>query len=147
MAVRDHRLIIDPSNARQVARGIVPVGARVWGPDIQSVMLYIDDEEAGPMSAADDGGTWQEDWDTTKASDGPHRLAATARGMDGRIAQDQIIALSNQAGMHRPPLPRTLDYENVLGAWPETHIPGTQLGPNENGRHWPSARHREMDAR
>jgi Icc protein len=25
---------------------------------------------------------------------------------------------------------------DTIGAWPEKHIPGTQLGPNRNGRKW-----------
>jgi hypothetical protein len=35
-----------------------------------------------------------------------------------------------------------IDYKNAIGAWPEKHILGTQLGPSENGRHWPSRRQR-----
>ena len=33
-----------------------------------------------------------------------------------------------------------------IGEWPEKHILGTQPGPNENGRHWPSRRQREHAA-
>jgi hypothetical protein len=25
---------------------------------------------------------------------------------------------------------------DAVGAWPERHVLGTQLGPNRNGRHW-----------
>jgi len=37
----------------------------------------------------------------------------------------------------------TLDDHTWAGEWPEKHIFGSQLGPNENGRHWPSRRQRE----
>jgi len=40
----------------------------------------------------------------------------------------------------------TLDDGKWTGEWPEKHILGAQLGPNENGRHWPSRRQREHAA-
>ncbi len=55
---------------------------------------------------------------------------------------DQIRVLVNQSGIFETPARLPIDYANALGAWPEKHIPGTQLGPNENGRHWPPKRER-----
>jgi hypothetical protein len=55
------------------------------------------------------------------------------------------ILADQQGGYTRQPR-HDIDYENTLGEWSEKHILGTQLGPNENGRHWPSRRQREHPA-
>ena len=70
---------------------------------------------------------------------------------DGAISQwsaatDSIRVYSNQQGRYSVPLRHILDYQNALGEWPEKHILGTELGPNENGRPWPSRRKREHAA-
>jgi len=46
--------------------------------------------------------------------------------------------LINRQGEYKPPSRQAADYENTVGEWRDKHILGTELGPNENGRHWPS---------
>lgn len=86
--------------------------------------MAIDGHEAGALRAIDHC-TWAADWDSTQIADGEHLLTVTASSRTGN-ATDRITVLVNQ-----------------LGEWREKHILGTQLGPNENGRHWPSRRGRE----
>jgi hypothetical protein len=71
---------------------------------------------------------WEAEWDTSGTPDRLHTL------------KRQRMAITNQAGRYEAPKRRAIDYENALAAWPEKYLPDTQLGPNENGRPWPSKR-------
>jgi len=141
----DQRLIIDPSSAAQVVRGPIQVRARVWGEAIENVTMSLDKGKAELMVKLDDC-TWGREWASTESIDGSHLITVTAQSRGGQIATDTVNMYSNQQGTYLVPTRRILDYENALGEWPEKHILGTQLGPNENGRHWPSRRKREHAA-
>ena len=138
----DQRLIIDPSSAAQVVRGAIQVRARLWGEAIENVTMSLDDGKAEFMVKLDEC-TWAGEWASGESMDGSHVVMVTAQSRDGQMGADTINVYSNQQGRYQVPTRHTIDYENALGAWPEKHILGTQLGPNENGRHWPSRRQRE----
>jgi hypothetical protein len=141
----DRRLIVDAANPAQVVRGKVRVGARIWGEQIENVTLSIDGNLVQSLNAMG-GSTWAAEWDSTQTEDGTHVLSVTTT-VAGRQTTDSISILVNQRGVYTPPVRHALDYENALGAWPEKHILGTQLGPNENGRHWPSRNERKHATR
>ncbi len=132
----DERLIIDPASSAQVVRDPLQVRARAWGLSIQDVTLSVDDGKPIPMSKLD-GCTWGKKWDPKQVEEGPHELSVTARDVDGRIANDRLVVCVDHKGKYNPPARSQPDYENAIGAWPEKHILGTQLGPNENGHSWP----------
>jgi Icc protein len=142
----DERLITDPQSLSQVIRGQIQVRARAWGDAIGNVTLSID--QGTPIAMQRRGSMmWTSFWDSLRTSDGPHLLSVTAKTADGHTASDTISVLVNQQGSYSLPARRNVDYENVLGEWPEKHLLGTQLGPNENGRQWPSRRKSERVAR
>jgi hypothetical protein len=141
----DRRLIVDSSNPAQVVRGKVSVRARVWGERIEQVTMAIDGNAVQSLNTAG-GCTWETHWDSARAQDGEHALSVTASGA-GSQTSDSISILVNQRGDYTPPVRHALDYENAVGAWSDKHILGTQLGPNENGRHWPSRRERKYATR
>jgi 3',5'-cyclic AMP phosphodiesterase CpdA len=130
----DERLITDAASRNQVVRGKIPIRARAWGPEIRSVQVTVDGGNPREMTRDDDQ-TWSQDWETRTVGDGVHVLRVEAVGIEN--GADEIRVLVNQSGQYQAPARSQIDYENVLGAWPEKHITGTQLGPNENGRHWP----------
>jgi hypothetical protein len=138
----DQRLIIDPSSPAQVVRGPIQVRARVWGDAIENVTMSVDNGEAELMVKLDDC-TWAGAWASMESMDGANVITVTALSQHGRMAKDSIKVYSNQQGKYPVPIRQIIDYENAIGEWPEKHILGTQLGPNENGRHWPSRRKRE----
>jgi hypothetical protein len=100
--------------------------------------MAIDGNPVQSLNATD-GCTWATEWDSTGTRDGTHVLSITAT-FAARQTTDSISILVNQRGAYTPPVRHTLDYENALGKWPEKQVLGTQLGPNKNGRHWPSRR-------
>ena len=132
----DQRLIVDASNPAQLVRGTVQVRARIWGEGIQEVTMALDGNNLLPLATLDDC-TWAAEWDSTQLADGAHVLSVTASTSTGQTT-DTIIVLVNQQGEYKPPCRHATDYENAVGEWREKHIIGTELGPNENGRHWPS---------
>jgi Icc protein len=141
----DRRLIVDPSNPAQVVRGKVSVRARVWGERIEHVTMAIDGNPVQSLNAAG-GCTWETDWDSERAGDRAHALSVIATVAASQTS-DTISILVNQRGDYKPAVRHALDYENAVGEWSDKHILGTQLGPNENGRHWPSRRERKHATR
>jgi len=138
----DQRLIINPSSPVQVVRGALRVRARVWGDSVKDVTMVFDSEKPVVMEALDDC-TWEANQDTEHVANGSHVLTVSARTTDGQTGEDSITIYVNQKGKYDPPARRHVDYENALGEWPEKHILGTQLGPNENGHPWPPRRERD----
>jgi 3',5'-cyclic AMP phosphodiesterase CpdA len=132
----DERLIVDATNPAQLVRATVQVRARIWGEGIKEVAMALDGYEVQPLAALDNC-TWAAEWDSTQLDDGAHTLSVTASTSTGQTT-DSITVLINQEGEYRPPPRRATDYENTVGEWRDKHILGTELGPNENGRHWPS---------
>jgi 3',5'-cyclic-AMP phosphodiesterase len=126
----DERLIVDPSSPSQVVRGSVQVRARVWGQSTETVTVSVDGTDPTPMQPLDSV-TWGALWNTEQVADGSHVLTVSMQN-----SSDSIFIYVNQAGDYAPPPRREPDYENAIGAWPEKHILGTQLGPNENGHPW-----------
>jgi hypothetical protein len=136
----DHRLIVDPAHPAQAVRGQVEVRARVWGDAIESVALSIGAAAEQQMTRGTEG-LWSCALDSRRVPDGLLALTVRAKSDDGQYAEDTIHALVRQDGLYAAPPRKPGDDDNSIGAWPEKHIPGTQLGPNKNGRGWPSRRH------
>jgi 3',5'-cyclic-AMP phosphodiesterase len=141
----DQRLIGDASNPAQLVRGTVRVRVRVWGEEIRKTTMAIDGNAAQPLQAID-GCTWGAEWDSAQVADGEHVLSVTVTAASCQTT-DRITILVNQRGDYTPPSRHVVDFENALGEWSDKHIFGTELGPNENGRHWPSRHDRKHGAR
>ena len=142
----DQRLIVSTACSSQVVRGTIEVRARVWGADIKSVSLRIGDGPAQQMASGVDA-TWLTEWDSTRVPDGLNVLTVRAQLHSRECAEDKILALVRQDGVYPGADRKPSDFENALGAWAEKHILGTQLGPNKNGRGWPSRRRAAKQAR
>ena len=69
-------------------------------------------------------------------ADGLHTLTVRAEAK-GRTTSDTITFVASRDRVYEPP-PRIGDGSDrdAVGAWPDKHILGTQLGPNRNGRKW-----------
>ena len=141
----DRRLIVEASNPAQLVRGTVQVRARIWGEGIKDVAMALDGNEVRPPTTLDDC-TWAAEWDSTQLADGAHVLSVTASTSTGQTS-DRITALVNQKGEYKSPARYATDYENTVGEWRDKHILGTELGPNDNGRHWPSRHEAESAIR
>jgi hypothetical protein len=103
--------------------------------------MSLDDGEGVRKTRLDEC-SWGGEWDARETMDGPHAIQVMAQTQNGQRANDRIIVCVSQQGSYNLPARHAIDYENVTGEWPEKHILGTPLGPNENGRHWRSRRQR-----
>jgi Icc protein len=140
----DQRLIVDASDPVQLVRGTLHVRVRVWGEGIEAVTLALGNQ-VQPLASLG-GVTWASEFDSRQFPDGAHVLSVTASTSTGQ-GTDRITVLVDQQGRYKPPSRHATDYENAIGEWRDKYILGTQLGPNENGRHWPSRHERKRLAR
>jgi 3',5'-cyclic-AMP phosphodiesterase len=80
---------------------------------------------------------WQANLNIDRLPDGISPLAAHFEDEDGKSAQDTIrVVINPSSGQYKPAARIARDNENIIAAWPEHGILGTQLGPNKNGRKW-----------
>jgi Icc protein len=135
-APADHRLITEPGSTAQLPRGDVHVRARAWSGDgITAVRARISDgaEQAMVMDTKDkaEAGVWQ--CSIPSPTDGLHELVVKAEDKAGGSDEDRIMVRVSRNGAYAV---KARDGQAIAGAWPEKGIPGTQLGPNKNGRKW-----------
>jgi Icc protein len=125
----DRRLVIDPDATRLTAGQRCEVRASVWGKSpIANAVLRIDDGGWHAMHAAGEGLFIAE----ISAPDRSFRLSVRARDRGGKENVDSIEVAPPDENYRKP----TGSDAGGIGAWPERHLLGTQLGPNRNGRKW-----------
>ena len=128
----DRRLVTNPEGANQVVHGHFDVRALAWGGEgIVACSCRIDDGPWLAMSRVSGTPSWQ------CGCDAPDRdFSLTVRSSDaaGKSDADTIrVAGTSYCAPQRRADGSDAD---AIGAWPEKHILGTQLGPNRNGRKW-----------
>jgi hypothetical protein len=79
---------------------------------------------------------WQAELGTKPLPAGVHSLGVEPSDEAGRTTLDAVRVALRSSDASKTELRPGRDLDNVLGAWPERNIPGTQLGPNKNGRKW-----------
>jgi Icc protein len=128
----DHRLLTASDPPQHGARGQFTVAARAWSAaGISACRCRINDGVWRSMNATSAGAHWML---TCKAPEHAFVLTVETKDNAGHIDTDTIRV---SAKGYRPS-DRTADGSDAdaIGAWPEKHILGTQLGPNRNGRPW-----------
>jgi hypothetical protein len=84
-----------------------------------------------PMERVKESQVWEASVSTPHK--GVHSLVVSVEDTHGNVATDEIrVAFGDPAERERV----ERDRDNVLEAWPEHGLPGTQLGPNKNGKKW-----------
>jgi hypothetical protein len=81
-------------------------------------------------------GVWQAGVDASRLSAGVYPLTVNLTDEAGKSGEDVIRVVVNSSGQYKTDVRSTSDKDNVIGAWPQRGILGTQLGPNKNGRKW-----------
>jgi Icc protein len=128
----DRRLVTNPEAADQVVQGQFDVRALAWSGDgIVACSCRIDDGPWVAMSRVSETASWQCGCD---APDRDFRLIVRSSDAAGNSDADTIGVAGRS---YRAPQRRAHGSDaDAIGAWPEKHIKGTQLGPNRNGRKW-----------
>ena len=121
----DRRLAIGPHPQAQLRQ----VRASAWGAvPIAHAEYRIDFRPWQPMYGRD-GGLFKGE---LAVHDETFRLSVRVIDQQHNEDTDTIEVAPYQATERRP----TGSDAGTLGAWPERHLLGTQLGPNRNGRKW-----------
>jgi 3',5'-cyclic-AMP phosphodiesterase len=128
----DRRLITNPEAADQVVHGQFDVRALAWSGDgIDACSCRIDDGPWLAMARVSGTRSWQ---CGCEAPNRDFRLTVRTSDAAGKSDADTIRVAGRS---YRAPQRRADGSDaDAIGAWPEKHIHGTQLGPNRNGRKW-----------
>jgi len=128
----DRRLVTNPEAADQVVHGQFGVRALAWsGQRVVDCSCRIDDGPWLAMSRISGTPSWQ------CGCNAPERdFVLTVRSNDAAGSSDtDTIRVASRS--YRAPQRRADGSDaDAIGAWPEKHIQGGQLGPNRNGRKW-----------
>jgi Icc protein len=130
-APADRRLATDPDDRDHVPHHACQVRVQVLhGRPITRCNCALDDGPGLKMSPIADGRYEL----TVELPDGARTICVTAENDRGATGSETIeIATSTHLAVDRHANGSDAD---AIGAWPERGIPGTQLGPNRNGRKW-----------
>jgi 3',5'-cyclic-AMP phosphodiesterase len=104
------------------------VRACVWGATPVSDAEFRIDEDAWRPMTAESVGVFCAPLPTDRKT---FRLQVRVTDQSGAVADD-IIECGDSGGWRNS----TGSDAGTIGAWPERHLFGTQLGPNRNGRKW-----------
>ena len=129
-------MITSPSDWRLTPLGsptqepTTEVRARIWS-DVRVCSAHAVCDQQQPLLLEQLSGTnvWQGAW--PPGFEPRTSIRVVAETVDGREAFDEVQILDPQRTLVAP-----RDQDNAIGAWPERHILGTQLGPNKSGRKW-----------
>lgn len=119
------------TRTNQIGAGALQVRAKVLGDvPIKSVEIKLGNTDRAPMMPVPgEPALWQANCDTPCEP-----IRVRARDSQGRHDEDRIDPAP--AGDQPPNRNTDGSDRHRIGAWLEKAIPGPQLGPNRNGRHW-----------
>ena len=124
----DERLLTESTEA---ASKRSKIRAKFWGRvDVAHATAHLAGQTI-PMNRIDDSDLWEAA--LRDLPEGSHTLSVRFEDLQGKVASDEIrIAVGRRAKRNF----EARDQDNVLAAWPEHGLLGTQLGPNKNGKKW-----------
>jgi 3',5'-cyclic-AMP phosphodiesterase len=128
----DERLVTDSRQRNQVVSGAFTVHARSWSAaGIVACRCRVGNSEWVSMKSTADPTRWILN---CTAPEDPFNLTVEAEDGEGGFDVESIRVATPDFSAPK----RTANGSDAdsVGAWPEKHIFGTQLGPNRNGKHW-----------
>ena len=129
----DKQLIIDPS---QAVKGTVDIRAKIWDDKgVTATTMQIDGGTAMTLQRIGDTPMWSASFDSTKVSDGDHKITVNVTGAGGNTSSDTITVVVNQAGSFQVPQRAFGASGNSIGAYAEKGLLGNQTagGPSPQG--------------
>jgi Icc protein len=134
-APADERLSAD-REPPHVAGARMTVRVKAWS-DKKLIRGFaaIGDQQVGLEQLASSA-IWQANVDANRLADGDYPLTVKLTDEAGKSGEDVIRVAVSSLRQYKTEVRSTSDKDNVIEAWPERGILGTQLGPNKNGRKW-----------
>jgi 3',5'-cyclic AMP phosphodiesterase CpdA len=127
----DKLLMIDGS---QIVKGTVDIRAKIWDDKgVASATMQIDGGQAVPLARIGDTQMWSARFDSTKVSDGDHKITVNVTGAGGNANEDTITVTVNQSGSV-PQAQRSFGpLGNSIGAYAEKGLLGTHTTKSGKG--------------
>ncbi len=130
----DERLMADDVELGSSEKADLRVRAKIWSKRGISKAEVHFAGQSFPLHRVENSNVYERLLSIGDADAGICPLRVTVSDTEGNTAADEIRVL---IGTNRPSRERAeRDQDNVLEAWPEHGLLGTQLGPNKNGRKW-----------
>ena len=131
----DKQLIIDSS---QAVKGTVDIRAKIWDDKgVAAATMQIDGGAAVTLQQIGDTQMWSASFDSTKMSDGDHKVTVNVTGAGGNTSEDTITIVVDQAGSFQAPQRSFGASGNSIGAYSEKGLLGnhtsTSGGPGSKG--------------
>jgi Icc protein len=130
-------LITSPSDERLLTKSSempeesLKVRAKFWG-EVEAIEASANlGGHTHPMKRVSDSHVWEAV--IPGPPEGTQPLKVTFKDVHGNVANDEIRLAVGQRTERKS---QERDQDNVLEAWPEHGLLGTQLGPNKNGKKW-----------
>jgi 3',5'-cyclic-AMP phosphodiesterase len=133
----DERLLTNQEAAPRIEVKKMTVRVKAWN-DRKLLRGYAEiGDQKVDLEQLVNSAVWQANLNTDRFPDGISLLTAHFEDEDGKSTQDTIrVVINPSSGRYKPAARIAGDNENIIAAWPEHEILGTQLGPNKNGRKW-----------
>lgn len=133
----DERLVTQTELPSNVADKKMTVRVKAWS-DRRLLRGYAEiADQRVDLEQLENSAVWQATLNKDRLPDGISPLTAHFTDENGKSAQDTIrVVINPSSGQYKPAARIARDNENIIGAWPEHGILGTQLGPNKHGRKW-----------
>jgi len=133
----DERLLTNQEAAPRIEIKKMTVRVKAWR-DRKLLRGYAElGDQRVDLEQLANSAVWQAHLNTDRLPDRISLLTAHFTDEDGKSAQDAIrVVVNASSGQYKPATRLAGDNENIIAAWPEHGILGTQLGPNKNGRKW-----------
>jgi Icc protein len=131
----DKQLIIDSS---QAVKGTVDIRAKIWDDKgVAAATMQIDGGAAVTLQQIGDTQMWSASFDSTKVSNGDHKVTVNVTGAGGNTSEDTITMVVDQAGSYQVPQRSFGASGNSIGAYSEKGLLGnhtsTSGGPSPQG--------------
>ncbi len=127
----DKQLMI---NGAQVVHGTTDIRAKIWDDKgVASATYQIDGGTAAPMQQIGTTQMWSVPFDSTKVSEGDHKITVTVQGAGGNTSDDTITVTVNQSGTVQLPQRSFGPAGNDIGAYTEKGLLGNQTAGGPGG--------------
>jgi hypothetical protein len=131
----DKQLIIDPS---QVVKGTVNVRAKIWDDKgVATTTMQVNGGTAVALQRIGNTQMWSAPFDSTRVSDGDHKLTVNVTGAGGNTSSDTVTVIVNQGSSFHVAERAFGQSANSIGAYAEKGLLGnhaTTAGhPGKNG--------------
>lgn len=118
----DKLLITDPA---QAVKGTIQVRAKVWDDKgVASATMQVDNGTAVSMQRIGSTQMWQASLDTSKLTDGDHKLQVNVQGLGGNTSVDVIDAVVQNSGAFSVPQRQPGEAGNSLGVYTDKGLLG-----------------------